>query len=358
MRPYQKVGVSLLFFFFSALKPTSAQSAPLFASQEAMEFTIRAPLEDIFDQRGQESEEYPGVVMIRGSSGAIDTVDVDIRTRGNTRLQRRICRFPPLRLDFPRDSVSGTIFEGQNRLKLVTHCQDNRDEYEQYVLLEHLAYRILNVLTDYSFRVRLARITYEDTTGGRDTLTRFGFLIEREEAVAERTGWKHLKVPVIPPGAMDAENLALVEVFQFMIGNTDWSSFSSNPGSSECCHNSKPIGGPAGPVFSLPYDFDLSGLVNTRYANRLYRGNLEKLDLRNVRERRFRGLCTSAPRWPATFQQFNEIRPDIEALFVGQEDLDPDVLEDTLEYIDEFYEVINDEGKVRSRLERHCRREG
>jgi hypothetical protein len=236
----------------------------------------------------------------------------------------------------------------------VTHCQDDRDEYEQYVLLEYLIYRVYNTLTPLSFRVRLARITYEDSEGDRDTVTRYGFLIEHEEAVAERTGWTSIVAPLVPPDVIDPEDLALIGVFQYMIGNPDWSAFQAGPGNSECCHNTKPMGTPVGPVFSVPYDFDLSGLLNTRYANRLYSGNLEKLGLRNVRQRRFRGLCRSAAFWPAIFTSFIEGRTEIEQLFRGQEGLEPDVLEEALEYIGDFYDVIDDEGRVRREFERHC----
>ncbi len=357
MRATLRLRVPFNYLFLLTAAPTSvaAQGGPLFSTDEVLEFTIRAPFEEIFRHRGQESEEYPGLVVLTGIPGSPDPLKVDIRTRGRTRLEKRICRFPPLRLDFPKDSLAGTPFEGENRLKLVTHCQDDREEYEQYVLLEHLIYRVYNLLTDLSFRVRLARITYEDTAGDRDTITRFGFLIEHEEAVAERTGWKNLKVPGVPPAALDPENLAQAEVFQYLIGNTDWSAFSPDPGSPDCCHNTKPIGAPTGPVFTLPYDFDISGLLNTRYANRLFRGNLDQMGLRSVRQRRFRGLCTSSPQWPATLARFHELRPGIEALFNNQEGLERDVLEDTLEYIAEFYDVINDQGRVRREFERHCR---
>ena len=334
--------------------PLAGQEAPLFESQETVRLTIRAPLERIFAHRGQESVEYPGLITVGTPAQGGETVKVDIRTRGRSRLDRRICRFPPLRLDFPADSVAGTLFAGQNRLKLVTHCQDDREEYEQYVLLEHLVYRIYNTLTELSFRVRLAHITYEDSEGGREPLTRYAFLIEHEEAVAARNGWSYILTPVVPPDAIDPENLALVEVFQYLIGNTDWTAFMADPGSNECCHNMKPIGAPAGPVFTLPYDFDVSGLLNTRYANRLYGANLERLGLRNVRQRRFRGICGSAPHWPAIFARFNELRPTIEGLFRDQEGLNPDVLEDTLDYIDDFYGVINDSGNVRREFQRRC----
>lgn len=333
----------------------AAQAVPLFATNAPATLTIRAPFEDIFDQRGQESEELPGFVIIANEDGPPDTVDVDIRTRGRTRLQKRICRFPPLRLDFPKDSVAGTLFEDQNRLKLVTHCQDDREEYEQYVLLEYLIYRTYNILTDLSFRVRLAHITYEDTQEERETITRYGFLIEDDDMVAERNGWSYLAIPGVPPEMLDPQNLAMTGVFHYLIGNTDWSAFEADPGESECCHNTKPIGAPQGPVFSLPYDFDMSGLLNTRYANRLYGGNLEQLGIRSVRQRLFRGLCMSQPLWSDVFARFNELRPQIEALFQNQEGLEEDVVKDTLKYIDDFYKVINDDGRVRREFERKCR---
>ena len=59
--------------------------------------------------------------------------------------------------------TEGTIFEGQDKFRVVTHCRD-RDEYEENVLEEYLAYRIYALLTEISFRVRLARITYGDCT--------------------------------------------------------------------------------------------------------------------------------------------------------------------------------------------------
>jgi len=356
MRPMRWIPTPALLLASSvALEGVSltAQQAPLFESDEPVALTIRAPLEDIFDERGDEREEYPGIVTATTSAG-VDTLEVEIRTRGRSRLNPRICRFPPLRLDLPSTRVGGTLFEGQNRLKLVTHCQDDRDEYEQYTLLESLVYRMYNELTDLSFRVRLARVTYEDSAGDRETITRFGFLIEHEDAVAARNGWDYIVTPVVPPSAIDPENLALVEVFQYMIGNTDWTAFMADDGSNECCHNMAPIGRATGPVFTLPYDFDVSGLLNTRYANRLFEANLERLGLRNVRQRRFRGLCRSAPYWPDIFARLNELRPTLEGLFTSQEGLEPKVLEDTLDYLGDFYEVINDARAVRREFEQRC----
>ncbi len=331
---------------------------PLFAAEDPLEITIEAPLKSIMKQRKQESDEMPATVTVRGPGGEEIHLPVEIRTRGKARLSKRVCKFPPLRLNFPTDSVVGTVFEGQDKLKLVTHCQEGRDEYEQYVLLEYLVYRTYRLFTDMCFRVRLARITYRNTEEDQEPVTRYGFLIEDEDMMAARVGWQYLELPAVPPPALDPENLALVEIFQYFIGNTDYSAFMREPEKTECCHNTKPVGTPTGPVYSIPYDFDLSGLLNTRYANRLYRGNLEKMGIRSVRERLYRGWCDSRPYVPAVLQQFREKREDIYALYRTQPGLDPELLEETLEYFDKFYEVIDDEQKTKRHIYDKCRQLG
>jgi hypothetical protein len=341
----------------SVVPPSDSTAAPLFGSHELLTLTIEAPLETIFDERDQESAEYAGTLFYENLTGETVDIPVDLRTRGKTRLQAGVCEFPPLRLNFATADVEGTIFANQDKLKLVTHCQDDRPEHEQYVLQEYLIYRSYNVLTDISFRVRLARVTYTDTDGDRDTVTRYAFLIEDEEQLAARNGWGVLHTPTIPPDAMEPEYLSMLEIFQFLIGNTDWSAFMKEQDRLECCHNTKPIGDAAvGPVFSVPYDFDITGVVSTRYANGLFRENLDRMGLRNVRERLYKGRCASQPYLEHTFRVFNEQRDNIYELYRNQEGLEADILEKSIEYLDEFYEIINDPGKVRREIIRNCRR--
>ena len=324
--------------------------APLFDSHDVLELTLEGPLESVFKDRSQKSTEYPAVISYVDAAGEAVRVDLDLRTRGRRRLDPRICRFPPLRFDFPKSKVMQTIFAGQDKVKLVTHCRDDRDEYEQYVLQEYLVYRVFNILSDLSFRVRLVRITYVDLEESRDPLTKFAFLIEHKDRMAERNGWEVLQIPVIDPVHFDANQLDLVEIFQYMIGNTDWSAFRAPHGEPECCHNTKAVGAMAGPVFSVPYDFDQSGVVSTRYAS-----PDERLGLRNVRQRLYRGICRPQADLAQTVATFNEHREAIYALYRGQANLDPERLERMLEYYDDFYEVINNEGKLR-RVLRDCRR--
>ncbi|MBI2537970.1 MAG: hypothetical protein HYW06_13625 [Gemmatimonadetes bacterium] len=226
---------------------------------------------------------------------------------------------------------------------------------QQYVVQEYLVYRVLNLLTDLSFRVRLARITYVDTDAKRDTVTRYGFLIEGDEMMAARNGWQALAVPAIPRVMADPEYLALVGVFQYLIGNPDWSAFGVAPDEDECCHNTQPVGTQAGPVFSVPYDFDVTGAVYTRYADGLFRPQDRNLGIRTVRDRVYRGFCASAGYLPQVFGLFNQRREAIYALYREQAHLGPKIVEQTLKYFDEFYHRINDPRTIAKAFGATCR---
>ena len=356
MRSARRITVLLVLFGFSAAvaqEPESAASAldVLFTSDELLTLTIEAPLKSIFRQRGQESDDHDATLRYTGADGAEIVLEIGLRTRGKFRLKRSTCNFPPLRLNIKTQQAENTVFAGQDKLKIVTHCQDGRSQYEQYVLQEYLVYRLYNLLSDLSFRVRLAHITYVDTDEDRDTLTRYAFLIEDEDMVAFRSGWDALAVPQVPPDVYDQDQLNLVEVFQYLIGNTDWDAFRNAPDEDACCHNVKVVGDMIGPVFPIPYDFDFSGIVDTRYAT-----PDPSMDIRRVRQRVYRGICRPREEIDATLRVFQEHKEAIYSLYREQAGLEDRTLERTIEYLDDFYEIIEDPGKVRSRIERRCRR--
>jgi hypothetical protein len=324
--------------------------APLFLTHEVLELTIEAPLERVFRERDEEAESFDGVLRHHGPDGIDTRFDVKLRTRGSFRLQRDHCEFPPLRVNFKRSQVEGTVFAGQNKLKLVTHCQDDRDEYEQYMLQEYLIYRAYNLLTDTSFRVRLVRINYVDTEGRRDLVTKYAFFLESKQAMAARNGWEVLEVPQILTEQMQQEPLALLDVFQFMVANTDYDPFSPEPGDN-CCHNSVPIGSYADfVVLPVAYDFDWSGLISAPYAR-----PRSRLPIRHVRDRLFRGVCRPRGELEAVFPLFFEKRDAIYQLARSLPGLDPGRIQDTIAYLDEFYDIISDPERVEREMVSSCR---
>jgi hypothetical protein len=326
-----------------------AETAPLFASHDVLDVRIEAPLTTILDDRRQDSEYHPGTLSYRSERGDSVVLDIRAKTRGHFRLQRRICNFPNLRLDFRPEQVEYTLFAGQNRVAIVTHCQDRKSEYEQFALQEYLIYRTFNLLTDKSVRVRLARATYIDTEGRRDSVTRYMFFLEPFEMVAARHGWTILEVPAVVPSAHDRVGLPLVEVFQFLIGNTDWSPFEKST-DGHCCHNGKLIGTMAGPVFFLPYDFDWSGVISAPYAK-----PAPEVGVRHVWERRYWGICRPAEEFVPVFEVFNQRRQAIDELWRGQEGLEPKRRERALAYFDQFYEIINHGRRARYEIVTQCR---
>jgi hypothetical protein len=333
--------LALLLLVAVAPTPSRAQdsSVPLFAERSPLSLTLVADFHQLRRDRGDEKEERDGTATFGGPDAP--SVPVKLRTRGRFRLQSRICEFPPLRLNFPKKTVEGTVMEGQDKLKLVTHCR-NRDNYEENTLEEYLVYRLLNVLTDRSFQVRLARLTYVDASGREDTQERWGFLLESDEAVAERLGGTIIgDTEPVHIGRFRGRNTALISLFQFMVGNTDWSMGQS--------HNFVLVETPAD-VLPVPYDFDWSGFVNPPYAR-----PDASLGIRSVRQRLYREPCRHDIDYPALFEHFRERRGDLEAEILTVPGLDDKRKAEAIKYIAEFYDILDDPRKAQRQIIEGCR---
>jgi hypothetical protein len=318
---------------------------PLFDDVTPLELTIEAPFREL-RRYGDDRQERGAIVRHRAPTGEETVLDAEIRVRGNSRVA--ICDFPPLRVDFDNDALGGTIFAGQNHLKLVTLCK-RRDSYREYLAQEYQIYKAYNALTEYSFRARWASIEYVDADGRGKPFTEPAFFIEEDWEVAERNGLEALDVPEVPLSELDARHAALLALFQYMIGNTDWSAISAEPDEEDCCHNGKPIGQPGGSIIVLPYDFDFSGLIQTDYAS-----PRSHLPIRSVRERLYTGYCAMNAELPWAVQRFNEERGAIERVF-DAEPVDERTRKRTIKYLDDFYETINDPEELRDEVIGDCR---
>jgi hypothetical protein len=326
-------------------------SQPLFESQDLLELELATDLRTLVrdigkhvgDNNFEGEEEHPARLSYTNDAGETVTLDIQVKTRGHFRRQKTTCNFPPLRLNIKTGHAKGTLFENQDKLKLVTHCQDGRDDYEQNVLLEYLLYRTYHEIDTLSYRVRLARMTYVDTTGRRDTLTKYAFLIENDKMLARRFGQDSLlEMAGLNELDLEATTMTKVAVFYFMIMNTDWEV--SGP------HNIKMLGPVQGLVYPIPYDLDYSGIINARYAKPDM-----TLGIRSVRDRLYRGYCRPAADFDQAFVRFNSQRANIYDLFNNQEGLKPDRLERAIEDLDEFYEIINDETRFEREIMNRCR---
>jgi hypothetical protein len=323
---------------------------PLFASNDLLVMTLEARLKTTLDERGEDREYHPAILRYEDPESGPVSLNVRVRVRGNFRAQSRNCRFPPLRVDMRKAQTEQTVFAGQGRLRLVTHCQDRGGDRTRYVLQEYLAYRVYNLLTELSVRVRLARITYVDTETDQEPFTRYAFFLEDYRETAARNGWQLLEVPQMPPNQIDPQQLALFEVFQFMIANTDWSVAHKEPDEDYCCHNAVMVGTMIGPVFPVPFDFDWAGVVDARYAMPDAR-----LNIRSVRQRKFWGICKPRVVVEGVFPRFTEKREDIYDLYRTQEGLEEDQVRKTIDYYDDFYSIIHDGRQQEREIFAECR---
>jgi hypothetical protein len=321
---------------------------PLFQDDAALRVEITAPFSRLINERPKDRE-FPGSFSFKGPDGVAVELELKVRARGKYRHTN--CDFPPLYLNFKRSQVGGTLFDQQNKLKMVVHCKDS-GRYQQSLLREYMAYRILNILTDRSFQVRLLEVTYVDSEDRRPRMVRSAFLLEHENRMADRLDMQRLNIFPDTVGAIQADHLNLTSIFQYLIGNTDFSPILGSE--SECCHNYSMFGTDDGPLVAIPYDFDMSGFVNTPYAE-----PDEELGIDNVRQRLYQGFCENNRYVEASVAEFLQARDTLYALVADLQQLEPTVRKRLASYMDEFYETIgNSQGVEREILDRCIEKSG
>ena len=257
------------------------------------------------------------------------------------RLNPRACSFVPLRVEFSKPAAKGTVFERQSALKLVTHCQ-NSGEYEQYVLGESLAYKIANLLTPASFRIRVARATYVDSTTGKTLTTRWAIFIEDQDDVARRMQGRIAPLEERLFRNLEQRSLLRMSVFQVLIGNTDYSI--------HALHNVRLVQDPEGILRPVAYDFDSSGLVNPPYA-----APDSRLRISSVLDRRYRGPCVPVEQLEPTLAEFRAKKAEILALYDAEAALTSTHREAAKHYLKDFFDIIASEKRTKTLFVDRCR---
>jgi hypothetical protein len=317
-----------------------AAAPPFFDAQDPIEVTLTANIGKLRSDKGAEHPWRPATMSYKGQDGNSLTVPLQARTRGLSRLH--MCDFPPLRLNFSDEKSKGSIFHQLDKPKLVSYCRDN-DSYEQYILQEFQLYRIYQLLTPVSHRARLLRLTYADSASGQVRTRRYGFVIEEPKAIAARVGGTVIEQTGAGSSDLDPDQNALLGVFQYMIGNTDFSIAG--------LHNVELLLREDGSLMPIAYDFDFAGAVNAKYAT-----PDPKVNLPDVRHRRFRGYCTDPASYARVFAVFVEKKPQIYALYSDEigKLMNPGTVKETLQYFDEFYETINNPRSARRSIIEPC----
>jgi hypothetical protein len=265
-----------------------------------------------------------------------------VKARGEFRRSR--CSLAPFWLNIGKADVKNEHLQDTKRIKIVTHCNEGKD-YGAYVLKEYLAYKMYNLISPVSFRVRLIRMTYVDTGRKNKMSNDWAFMIEPEEMLAERNNAvvfekDDLSTRLMRPGEMD-----IVALFMYMIGNPDYSVTGR--------HNIKILGLPgfgAEGYTPVPYDFDYTGLVNAAYAQ-----PGENLGISSVRERYFMGPCRDDESFTAAIEHINQYREQILQTVNDFEYLDPKDRSTVISYLQDYFALAGDPASLVAEIRRTCR---
>jgi hypothetical protein len=309
-----------------------AESNPLFTATDVLPVTLVGDFKAINKDHDPNSrQKYPGALRLDDGS----ELPVQFRARGHVRRMARTCDYVPLRLEFD-DKKAGakTLFARQEALKLVVQCSGGGD-FEQYLLREYLAYRIYNVITRQSFRARLAKVTYVDKGSNKTVGTRLGMFLEDETDVAHRLEGRVVELQRLVFDDLDSDSLMPAMIFEYMIGNTDVSIYA--------LHNVRIVQRPDKTLHVVPYDFDLSGLVNAPYAVPA-RGFM----IKSVTDRVYRGPCRRQELVDPYVANFVAKRDEVRALPDAIPGLSRDSRTEAKNYIDSFYSAIKSTKDVKS----------
>ena len=254
----------------------SKQESELFINQEILPIKLNYS-NRILKNDTNDSTYIKSQLSYKNSASTWQTLNVELRARGNFR--RAKCYYMPVKISIKKKNYKNTVFDGHKKLKLVVPCMQEKDRNDN-VIKEYLAYKLYERISPYSFKTRLVDIELTEPRGKKEKIHLIkGFLIEDDKKIAKKFDGKIVERS-IHPLAQEALNSIRVEFFQYMIGNTDFSNFQQ--------HNSKLIFIDK-EIYPVPYDFDMSGLVDTSYS--LVSETIsEKSSISRVTQRVYRGF--------------------------------------------------------------------
>jgi len=302
-----------------------------FEKDEVIEFTVKADFGAIRADRERIKNDYHPAELLWNDRGDTISIAFKLKTRGNFRLKCENCDFPPLRFNFKTKHVVNTVFEGQDKLKLVTHCRDTSVLMQQAMLREYLVYKMYNVVSDTSLRVRLVRVNYVDVVTG-DELKKYAFFIESKSQMAERLGVEEVEMVNLMKSQLYENNMLQLALFNYMIGNTDWSI--------PKLHNVAILRAERhAPPIAVPYDFDMSEFVDACYM-KVYMG-------RELLENRYKGIKVPMESLESAIGHYQSKKIALTNVILNCPYLDIETKQECIKIINSFYEVLSDKQAYR-----------
>ena len=332
-----KISVSTLSLIFVTNSARATGIDSLFRSDEIIKMELRSDFSAIQKDRDENPEYHDGELIYYSTGGEPTKLAVRVMVRGHFRLKPTNCNFPPLLLNFKKNEVKNTIFQNQDRLKLVTPCQSEEDLIDEYTI-----YKMYNQVTDLSLKVRLVKIIYFDTSLNKMVFEKYSFFIEDKEHAAERNN-AIAKDRFLTPFDLNKDNYIKLSVFQYLIGNEDWW-ISSRKNIIVMQPEDTSEG-----LFAVPYDFDFSGFVSAEYTKP--RGVPDYL---LIDRREYKGICFTDDEFNEVFEFYRKLRPVFESIINNQDLISSYSRRRVLRYLNEFYTVIDNKYLIRQNIRNVC----
>jgi hypothetical protein len=309
----------------------------LFETDEMLHIKLIGNVRELVNDRTGEPKSFPFVLSYRTNNGTEDSLDIQARTRGHFRKTMGDCNYPPILLHFLKnDTLQSSIFKDQDKLKLVMPCKG-----EDYIIREWLVYKIYNLVTPKSFKARLVSVELYDTKKKKSTSPFYGILLEEDKQMAKRNKNVLIAGP-LRPEQTDSTAFLKMAMFEYLIGNTDWSVQYQNIKLVAADSSAIPV--------AVPYDFDQCGVVNAPYAK-----PAEELKMNSVIQRRYRGYCIAdMKRFDSVIVLYNNLKTDIYNLYTNCSLLDTKYIRNTIQYFDEFYKIVNDPAALQREFSYPC----
>lgn len=337
--------------FLSLALEAQPANTRLFDSDEVIEASLMAPFRRLGRERDpDEREDREGLIRYEVNGIEYET-PLRVRVRGNFRSRSDNCANPPIRLNFQSETADGGFWDGQDKLKLVLDCRPNI-RYEQLVVKEYLTYRMYNLLTEESFQVQPFQMTYIDNERDRELRTSFAFVIEDDSQLADRLGVEKVDIEEIRASQLDPEQNTTAVLFALLIGNTDVA-FTGGPPGENCCHNAELLIQETGDVssyLSIPYDFDMTGIVDAPYAQ-----VADQLPIRRVTQRHYRGFCRYNEYVPAQAARIVSHQQALIDLWINEPALTDRERDRAIAFLEDGFELLADEERLMEEIEDNCR---
>ena len=337
---YMPIRLLLIICILFGMNPTHAYTSErgtkkkidLFEDDDPLKIELTFNFKKILKNKKEESY-HPATIKLEGLTDSTFLQDIEVKARGNFR--KGFCHMPPLKLDFGIGDKESNPLKSLGSLKLVSYCKLS-PTFQSYVFKEYLIYKLFNKVSNFSFKVRLAEITYIDANGKRKPVTRTGFFIEDIDDLAKRNGFLEVEPKGVATSHIEEEELMRVHMFEYMIGNTDYGLGN--------LHNLKVVRSKdisKEKLTLIPYDFDYCGMVNTAYAI-----PNEALNIENVTDRLYLGKCPDERILGKIRMEYLDLKASFFSVIENFTLLDKRSKFEMKEFLEGFYTVIENDKRV------------